>query len=741
MRALFVLVVTALLVPSAAAAPYLQHQVDAGRTGNSSDPGPSTMDLGLRADLLGDRAPWGIPLILESGVYALQVDYVFPAGDPADAATDMGAGLPTEPRIERLDPTTGAVQRWHELDELQGAYSWASDGERIFVVGPNRIVAVDVATAQVVWATDVFAGVVDSDALELWCRPPAVEVTQHRLVVLCWRDEPAQTLLTSSVGPHYSLHVLDTVSGELVWERAPDATNPDDREHMGTGGAPGGLAVSADTVYVLDRPAHGWGDDRLMVYAFSLETGDLVATWVPLPVAGALSLADPPQSPLAMVYNQWRESSLAVLGEWVAVRGFQLSTSRFVDGAFQNPSHRFIPGQASPSQEGSNGLCCQDGPIGIVAGGEVITPFYGFVHGYSLEQQRWMRAADMPSDLDDGGSGSMLTAGGRSYIFSGDRDTIMPLRLDDFTPEDPVPMQANPAIRGPTVLAGVGERMLVVADGEGTVSIYGDIPATIAIDVAINGDYGPLDTPVSLDLSGSQPGSMGSDIEFRVDWGDGLVTYWTAAKVLEHAYDTAQDFTVTVHARNAQGQQATQTIVLHPGQPAPNNPTFLEARFSPEHQESTFFVLGLLITLTAAGFATIRLGRRRARLRRELQHVDTIASQHGGNPLSLHRAMADRREYAKTLLVAGRLDESQFAVLERHIDQRAAGGRLESLEQDFPFLPMSLAATLHRILDDGRVTKWERATFMEALASDDLLTAAQKRLVASRIEAWFDEDA
>lgn len=101
----------------------------------------------------------------------------------------------------------------------------------------------------------------------------------------------------------------------------------------------------------------------------------------------------------------------------------------------------------------------------------------------------------------------------------------------------------------------------------------------------------------------------------------------------------------------------------------------------------------------------------------------------------------ERKAHCRGLLMDGKLDEAQFAVLESRVSELARDLRVSALDDRFDFLPYGLVKSLRDMLADGRVSAWERKHVVRALDEDDVLTKAQKKKVRDLVDGWFRRDA
>ena len=82
-------------------------------------------------------------------------------------------------------------------------------------------------------------------------------------------------------------------------------------------------------------------------------------------------------------------------------------------------------------------------------------------------------------------------------------------------------------------------------------------------------------------------------------------------------------------------------------------------------------------------------------------------------------------------------------VVPAYNEERELAGslRIETIDDEFGFLSVSMARSLREILADGRVTRLEREHFLSALERDVILSHEQKAKVRGMIDDWFARDA
>ncbi len=273
---------------------------------------------------------------------------------------------------------------------------------------------------------------------------------------------------------------------------------------------------------------------------------------------------------------------------------------------------------------------------------------------------------------------------------------------------------------------------------EGPIIVLGEAPAGTVPGLAVSSSYPAVRETVTLTPSAPDPVSP---VAWTVAWGDGLVETFQPGETIERSFDQERDLTVRLTAVHEDGTTATAETVLHVGGTPPQDLNALQTAFAPENQDMTFGVLGILVAVIGGLIALGRRRRSRGILQRELEAIDRAVELAGQDPSQQEAVLQERRAHVKGLLVDGALDEAQFVVLERHIDELAQGLRVGLLEEELPFLPIGMARALQSMLSDGRISAWERDRFLDGLEAETRLSGEEKDAVRGLIEAWFSRDA
>jgi outer membrane protein assembly factor BamB len=299
----------------------------------------------------------------------------------------------------------------------------------------------------------------------------------------------------------------------------------------------------------------------------------------------------------------------------------------------------------------------------------------------------------------------------------------------------------------PRIQDGITNRLRMAADGEllvvtdsatGNLTVIGTTPQSLGIHAAASPMPPQPGETIHVDLSATTPGRDGPATEYRVDWGDGSVSDWQPSPGFDHAYAQKRQASARLFVRNTAGQTSSSPFLFDVGAPRLN---FLQDAFSADHENATFFVIGLVFTLAGGAVGFLRLRRRRLVLHRELRAVDRAYEGTKDRVAECELALAERRAHAHTLLQDGKLDETKFGLLEKRIEALQRKLRTDILDERFDYLPRGLARRLEDLLADGTVTAWEREAFDQLLDADKLLSTAQKRKVRRLVAGWTLRDA
>lgn len=702
-----------------ATAAWTQAGGDPARSFASLDGGPAHDEVALHLDLPAARVA-GRPLLIQGGAVHLLLD------EPAPVPR-----APAASAIWRADLATGELAKIAVIPSA--ATGWAMDAERYYVARAGAIEAY-AHDGSVAW-TWTFSSVVPRPEATGGCVDPVI--AYGTLFTSCFYEPAPWTPVALATYTSF-IEALDATTGEEKWWRLQGDDN--------NGYATGVLAAGGQFVTTEIRQS---GDYHAHVMGWDVESGECL--W--------------------FIRHHWRRSvdqadvpgSIAALSRSATMSVAVLGSDREIIIKFGD-----LRGYAPPPGDqacDSADLAEEWGaaPVGMVLGrsslaqaqGRVYVGEGGALASVGLDPAHEVRDFSNTSNGQEWSPGGILLAGERVYAFSHDpatssgvprgelrafdaNGTILWTRETWRSPADP------PAL-GAGVLAYTTQSAFevnVITRNGSRLMVLGRTPASIQPAVAWPDAYPAVGALVTIDLTGTQPGLLSDATDVRVDWGDGESSQerLAAQAVYEHAYTTSGDKLVRVTLANDAGQTAIEETLLHVGAAPPASVGFIGAQFAGGNQERTFFLLGLLVTAGVGGFSLARVQRRRRRLARELAAIDQAYRLTHARPSDCDAALGERRAHVRGLLLDGQIDEAQYGVLDKRIEELHRQVRLDTIDEQMGFLPISMARALKTLLQDGRIERWERAHFLDLLEGDMHLTLDQKARVRKLIDAWFERD-
>lgn len=708
---------------------WLQEGYDAAKTGMSADPGPGALDAAFQFRIPAtNRFPDPYPDIVIMG---------------QDVFVLTSKSGPTAWAVTRLNVTTGTISVvLHGNDTRRIAM--ASDGQALFLLGSGTLYAyrIGVGGVEESWQARVAANPApgpapgqDLSPSSAVCAPPVV--TEDRIYVAC-----LEFVGYSNFKGILAIHAVAKAEGRLLWTYTR-ATSPE-QDPM--------TFVNSTLADPTEPHAPPFGEAHATVF----ETGLLAVGG--LSVIGDLVMLSSTEAgdagtatQLAEIRAIHRDGKTAA---WTEIE------SRYLPA---DPLSESVPQPPAVTGDGRRlFLEMTDLRIRNSTDDAKVAQYRGFRGDQQLD-------GDKASGMAFDGSNLYVTSQDALYKLDSGLNTVWSLRLPDgesWAPGTPILagnrlyIQSTAAGLGGTlhvVDAGTGADLkrigfgvpaaialsgtfLVAATASGELQVIGQVPGSLRPRAAIHSRYPAPGALARADLSATEPGALGAATQYAADWGDGAPTAWQASAILEHRYAVPIDATAMFFVRNDANQTASMPFIFHVGSTPPGQ-TFLERSFDSEHQNTTFFILGLAATALFGLFGFLRLGRKRRRLEHELRAVEALHIEKQADPVALEHALQERRRSGRELYLRRRLDEGQYSILERRIDELAGATRLSSLEEGFDFLPIGIAKTLEGMLRDGRISRWERRHFLAALDGDKVLTPEQRRKVRVLIDGWFARDA
>lgn len=733
-RAALVALIVLLVSPVAASEAWLQEGHDASRTGRVPGRGPAWSDVAWVVQLPGSRVASpsadASPLIVGDDVFVVTANY----GARADLATNG---------VFAIAMSTGTARLVVELD--RPTISYASDGERIFIVDDMGARAFSLANGQLSWTWPRLR--VDPAANGFDCAIPTL--SQGLLRVACTEVRGTNGFVFAGT---VWVAALDASAGILRWSWVKDALAEATRPGQFPVPPPSVSTGVTATLTTATRLTTVGSMNLVVTLDWAGPAGPAeYSVWAIDDASGSLTWMRNSSHTLARLQGS---RDLGIVGSSLPVGDEKQVFVRFEDLLALNPTRgtilwaKPVGSQDSRASESSSGFALAerdlfatsvqtiyriDRDTGDVKWAYTLPPEWREVLGSTglILTDDLLFARSALREPTSGSVSLVVTPAGNS-IEAIDRESgNLAWRASfNMTPGPP------PTPFGPSFTMSLSEGKLVVAGTDGTVRLFGRTPASLAVDAGGPERYPAPGETFMITISATS-GRQGAPTEYRATWGDGSASDWTASPTFSHAYAKSGDFVARFEARNDAGQSSSMAVAMRVGGRPPN---ILETAFSAENQNLTLFVLGLAVTGAGGLFGVVQLRRKRRILARELSALEGVVEATKARPLDCDAALAERRARARGLLADGKLSDAQFAVLTNRIDELGRAERGGVVDSELAFLPHSLHEFLREILEDGRVSRWERAHFVEAVERDAFLTSEQKRIVIDRVDAWARRD-
>jgi hypothetical protein len=245
------------------------------------------------------------------------------------------------------------------------------------------------------------------------------------------------------------------------------------------------------------------------------------------------------------------------------------------------------------------------------------------------------------------------------------------------------------------------------------------------------------------------PREIESAVEVFAHWGEGTAEQsqripwptreqflFSPAVFLEvnhtYTYDRRFEATFTLVLRD--GSTSTQVVTYDVGGTPPSNTlSFLQRAFSPENQEVTFFVLGLLVTIFGAIVGLAVRSRYQSRIHVLLETVDSIRRQGATDPTAAIARLALFRQGLDRQMAEGRLQETQYQV----VQGKATTLLRRLLDAALSGVPLSLGYRnrMEGAMQDGVLDREEEAALVAELKKEDV-TPGQATAIAGLLSSW-----
>lgn len=738
-RLTVLLAALSILAPSLPA-DWLQAGSDPQRTRSTSTDGPAVPDIALSTKLpsakrAGPTAPVP-PLVVGDNLYTLQWT--------RDSGTVEGT---TQELYSTSLSTSQATALWEFESQQPWGRSMGSDGERIFVAMNHELHAYDLAAATVTWTASIDPVSVDPGepmgpgrfANEQAC--PAMTIHEAQVILAC-ASSPGLFSATLFVvafdavtGTRLGTPIMRDMGFDDEPEIGPGATTPITitNEHR----PDSNLNLAIPGIATDGRYAAVTIDMTPCVNCLGGTTTDVqyARVWV-------VDLATPEGPTRASAGNVWmRQYDTTPQG--VGAVSYNLISPPLIVGDRVFVKHRFA--ESFNLADGSERRTWNDYRDGVVLDGDQGAGFAvdasRIYAGFSDRMVAVTRdgslnwAFDLPPGQRWAGS-PVITPNALFGMSRGDDglETLWNLEPASGTrqwPLHPLPLPGNGAI-------AVAEDRLAIAGPDGIVQVLARLPFSLDLTGHPTGTYPAVGEAVTVRLQST--GGLAPALTYMADWGDGTVTPWQESPAFTHEYGAAVDRVAIFTARNGANQTSTARVPLLVGQKDPAKNIF-NAPLSPEYQNTTFFLLGILGSLLIALLGVHNAGRKRRRLARELRDLEAVYRENEADPFGCEAILAERRAHARTLFLKRKLEEAHASFLMARVDELRQSLRMAEVEQRLDFLPFGMVKGMREMLRDSRVTDWERSQFLTALERDASLSRDQKESVRRLIEGWFAQDS
>lgn len=741
----FLALLALVLTAPALEAAWLQSGADSARTGATLDPGPIWSDVALRTNVSFVEPVWqpyfSDPVWIQDALYV-----VGPTEPPVMANVGADCGARTTMTLYRV-PTTGAVPA--ALAQIPSHQCSTpvllATEDRLFVVTGNLVAGIHAESGAPMWNATIPPPL--SQMLQVpglsgeqgyVHRSDCVAALDRHIVLGCQWITPDYGVRVTGIlafdlegqlvaGPilfdDYAQRALDYLETGLVpYEASPDVASA----WIAGLATAGDVAVLASTQQMAvgqvegATPEPGYRFGRLWVVDLARE----VDLW-----SGRISTnldIDGTDEDIPII------SRPLISGDYVYVKGQSLYRWGLTTGA-----NRIVgPSQHDRWYNGdSGGGCALLGSDLVCTFGNVmrrLDPTFSVVWETSIPAgERWGPGGLVVTPEQVLGVTELTRRLNVQEPAAGSRLVSVDSRLGGIRWT-----QALPETGGTGKLA-VSDHAAGLVQRNGEITVIGQTAASPRPSLTVTTEYPEDGEEVVVQVKVA--GGLGEIYQFQPDWGDGVTHPWQSTGEFRHRYPDKLDHAARFWVRNEAGQTASSQVVFHVGQADPNQ-NLLNAPFSSRYQETTFFILGLAVTAAAAVFGILRAGRKRRMLHRELRVLEADFARLKDDVPTCDAMLRDAKSRARALFLERRLEEAHASFLERRNDELRQRLRLAELDERLDFLPFGMVKALQEMLQDHRVTAWERHHFLEALERDRTMGPKQKARVAAMVHQWFVAD-
>lgn len=294
----------------------------------------------------------------------------------------------------------------------------------------------------------------------------------------------------------------------------------------------------------------------------------------------------------------------------------------------------------------------------------------------------------------------------------------------------PLPLPSADVDSGINVLP-LGDGRMLLWSGAGTAVLLAPAPEHLRPRIELENAF-----PAAGQEFGLVATVAGQTRAMSVAWGDGVLDRAEPGARLVHAYELPGRRVVRVSALYPDNRTGTAEAIVHVGADPPQELTVIQEAFSPDRQETTFFLLGLAMTAVGGAFALLKRRGRRSRLQTDLEALERIRALGRTDAFAAARELGAFRTRIKRDLAEGTLDDAQYTALSHEAVRLLASLRLRLVGSLQARLGPEFRHLLETALEDGAVTADETAALRAALAAERGISPAERERLDALIAAW-----
>lgn len=303
----------------------------------------------------------------------------------------------------------------------------------------------------------------------------------------------------------------------------------------------------------------------------------------------------------------------------------------------------------------------------------------------------------------------------------------------------PLPLQPSDPTALHVHLTPLADGRILAWESGGDAVVLAHQAIRAGTGLTLSDAYPQEKTPVQADIGTPSD----ANTTMLLAWGDGTLEGLPVAPgaLLGHAFPTTGDHAVRLLTVFPDGLTSTTTVTAHVGGRALERPNLFTTLFDSEHQNYTFFVLGILLTLVGAAVTAVAAIKGRRRLERFLVNLDRIRDAGRSEPLVAIRDLHGYRRGLRVDLASGHLSDAQYSVLDSQVRELLRGLRQRILGSFVGRVSDNFRHALDGALFDGVIEDRERAQLATAAAKEEGLSPTERANLVRLVQSWRIEPA